>query len=228
MPLQNREPFGRAGIDILSEAMKDRALTFAALVAMLGTAASAQEPLSTFDAYPYRDKTPAVAEMVSYKIPAANPEEADYKIATPPSSVRTMPVYRVNEYRPPVFRNYDLYTRVGMADVSFHRHPGLIVGNPVKLNQALAYETFLRDDWNETKSDYFDIAHAMAIGGDPREGHVIVKAIDDEDVRMRAESENAAAAPAMGRFQIASAETGTRLLELPEETIDIPFIKKTW
>ncbi len=208
--------------------MKDRALTFAALAVMLGTSAAAQESPPSFDAYPYRDRTPIVAEPVSYTIPAAHPGEKDYRTATPPSGVRSMPTYRVTDYRPAIFRARDLYTRVGMADASFHRHPGLLVGNPFKLNMALAYETFLRDDWNDTKGDYFDMAHAMAIGGDAQEGHMIVKAIDDEDVRLRAESENAAAAPAMGRFQIASAETGTRLLELPEETIDIPFIKKTW
>jgi hypothetical protein len=208
--------------------MNDRIITFAALAVMMVGPAAAQDPLPAFDAYPYRNRTPAVSEMVSYKIPAANPGDKDYTIATPPSGVKTMPTYRVTDYRPAIFRKHDLYTRVGMADVSFHRHPGLLVGNAFKLNQALAYETFLRDDWNDTKSDYYDMAHAMALGGDSNEGHVIVTAFDEEDVRIRAESENAAAAPAIGRFQIASAETGTRLLELPEETINIPFIKKTW
>jgi hypothetical protein len=199
----------------------------AALAVTVATAVAAQEAWPTFDAYPYRDRTPEVADTAPYRIPAANPGEKDYRTATPPSGVRTMPTYRVNEYKPEVFRKRDLYTRVGMADLSFQRHPGLAVGNPFKLNVTLAYETFLRDDWNDTKRDYMDIAHAMAIGGDPDEGHEIVTAVDDEDVRMRAESQDNAA-PSIGRFQIASAETGTRLLELPEETIDIPLIKKTW
>jgi hypothetical protein len=208
--------------------MKERATMFAALGLMVGIPAFGQQPFPTFDAYKYADRQSDPAEMVSYKIPAVNPGESDYKIATPPSSVKTMPTYRVTEYRPPVFHDHDLYTRVGKADLSFRRHPGLLVGNPFKLNVGLAYETFLRDDWNSTKGDYFDIAHAMALGGDHAVGRVIMKEVDDEDVRMRAESENAAAAPAVGRFQIASAETSTRLLELPEETIDIPFIRKTW
>jgi hypothetical protein len=208
--------------------MNKPALRIAALGVMLGVPAFAQEPFPTFDSYSYANRHSEAAQMVSYKIPAVNPGETDYKIATPPSGVKTMPTYRVNEYRPPVFHDHDLYTRVGMADLSFRRHPGLLVGNPFKLNEGLAYETFLRDDWNSTKSDYFDIAHAVAQGGDPGEGRVIVDAVNNEDVRVRAESENAAAAPSLGRFQIASAETATRLLELPEETIDIPFIRKRW
>jgi hypothetical protein len=211
--------------------MHPRTFTLSVVAAILGTSAFAQEPFAsfaTFDASAYSDKSPAVAQMVSYKIPAAKPGETDYAIATPPSAVRTMPAYRVNEFRPEVFRDRDVYTKVGMAAVSFQRHPGLVLGNPFKLNEALAYQTFLRDDWNSTKSDYFDMAHAMALGGDAGEGRMIVKAINDEDVRMRAESQDAAAAPAIGRFQIASEQTGTRLLELPEETINFSLIKKTW
>jgi hypothetical protein len=208
--------------------MKDVALKIALVGMMLGTAAFAQEPSAAFDNYADKDASPAIAQLAFYKIPAARPGDRDYKAATLPGSVRTMPAYRVFEFRPEVFRDHDLYTKAGMAAVSFERHPGLLLGNPFKLNEAIDYETFLRDDWNITKSDYWDMAHAMALGGDPREGRVIVKAVSDEDVRMRAESLDAASAPAMGRFQIASEETGTRLLELPEQTIDIPFIKKTW
>jgi hypothetical protein len=126
------------------------------------------------------------------------------------------------------FRNRDLYTRDGMAAQSFKRHPGLLVGNAFNLNRNAAYELFLEDDWRATKIDYWDMAHAMAQGGDRREGRMILDEINDEDVRMRAEEEEDAAAPAIGRFQIASAETGTKLLEAPEQTIDIPLIRKTW
>ena len=79
-----------------------------------------------------------------------------------------------------------------------------------------------------TKSDYWDMAHAFAQGGDHGEGRMILEAINDEDVRMRGEAEEDAAAPAIGRFQIASAETGTKLLEMPDQSINIPFFRKTW
>jgi hypothetical protein len=115
-----------------------------------------------------------------------------------------------------------------MADLTFQRHPGLLIGNFFKSNENLAYETFLRDDWNSTKADYWELAYAMTLGGDAREGRMITKAVDDEDSWMRAEAEGAASAPTLGRFQIASAEAGSRLLELPEQTIDIPFLKRTW
>jgi hypothetical protein len=224
-----REPFHLAGIDVPRERMKDRAFHTAALAMVLATGAFAQVTVSDKDnpKYAKPDESRGMARLASFKIPATPPWDTKYK-APPAVSGLQMPEYRVNELRPEVFRDYDLYTKTGREDLSFHRHPGLLVGNPFKLNAGLAYETFLRDDWNNTKSDYFDMAHAMAAGGDPGEGHMIVKAIQDEDVKMRAEADDAASAPAIGRFQIASPETGTRLLELPEETIDIPFLKRTW
>jgi hypothetical protein len=127
-----------------------------------------------------------------------------------------------------VFRSRDLYTTDGKADQAFKAHPGLVVGNAFNLNKNAAYEMFLADDWRGTKSDYWDMAHAMAQGGDRREGRMILNEINDEDVRMRAEAEEDAAAPAIGRFQIATAETGTKLLEAPEQTLDVPFVRKSW
>jgi hypothetical protein len=72
------------------------------------------------------------------------------------------------------------------------------------------------------------MAHAMARGGDRGEGRMILDEINDEDLRMRAEAEGDAASPTPGRFQIASAETGTKLLEMPEQTVDITFYRRTW
>jgi hypothetical protein len=139
-----------------------------------------------------------------------------------------MPAFRVVEHAVPVFRNRDLYTEDGMAALSFEAHPGLHVGNVFNLNRKAAYDIFLEDDWRATKSDYWDMAHAFAQGGDHGEGRMILEAINDEDVRMRGEAEEDAAAPAIGRFQIASAETGTKLLEMPDQSINIPFFRKTW
>jgi hypothetical protein len=208
--------------------MKDRAQMIAVLATILATGAFAQAPAAPSDDYLYGDGAHGLSHLASYRIPETKAWDSKYRSSLPQSEVRTMPEYRVTEFRNPVFRERDIYTKVGMEDQSFKRHPGLVFGNAFNLNASLAYETFLRDDWNSTKSDYFAMAHAMALGGDPAEGHMILNAINDEDLRMRAEADDAASAPAIGRFQIASAETGTKLLELPEETIDIPFIKKTW
>jgi hypothetical protein len=100
-----------------------------------------------------------------------------------------MPAFRVVEHAVPVFRNRDLYTEDGMAALSFEAHPGLHVGNVFNLNRKAAYDIFLEDDWRATKSDYWDMAHAFAQGGDHGEGRMILE---------------------VGRFQIA-AETGTKL-----------------
>ena len=68
----------------------------------------------------------------------------------------------------------------------------------------------------------------MAQGGDPGEGRLILDEVNGEDLRMRDEAEQDPAAPALGRFQIASAQTGTRSLELSEIPISIPFMRLTW
>jgi hypothetical protein len=207
--------------------MKKRAYGTAAFALLAASWAQAQSPASSGD--PYRDGFQEIAPLASYtahKAPAAQPAVPGR--APSAAGVRTMPEYRVTDFRMEAFRSRDLLTRSGMQDASFRRHPGLLLGNGLRLNEGLAYATFLTDDWRDTKNDYRDMARAMAAGGDPGEGRMIVAAVDDLDVRLRAEEENAASAPAIGRFQIASAETGTRLLELPEQTIDIPFVRRTW
>jgi hypothetical protein len=171
-------------------------------------------------------QAPADAIRVVAPATAAKPDLSPFEGAA--VEAPAMAPYTVLEPSVSVFRNRDLYTRDGMADQSFKAHPGLLVGNAFNLNKVAAYEMFLADDWRATKSDYWDMAHAMTQGGDRREGRMILEEVNDEDVRMRAEEEEDAAAPAMGRFQIASIETGTKLLEAPEQTLDIPFIRKTW
>lgn len=143
-------------------------------------------------------------------------------------AVPVMPAFRVVEPAEHAFRARDIYTRNGRIAQSFRRHPGLLVGNAFNLNRDAAHELFLADDWRATKSDYWDMAHAMAQGGDPGEGRLILDEVNDEDLRMRDEAEQDPAAPALGRFQIASAQTGTRSLELSEIPIDIPFVRVTW
>jgi len=190
----------------------------------------------------------ALAWLASYRITAAQTPELAVPVAAEPVPARpgavdkpdlsafdraaveapAMPTYRVVEHAVPLFRSRDLYTEDGLAALSFEAHPGLHAGNAFNLNRKAAYEMFLEDDWRATKSDYWDMAHAMAQGGDRGEGRMILEEVNDEDLRMRGEAEEDAAAPVIGRFQIASAETGTKLLEMPEQSINIPFFRKVW
>jgi hypothetical protein len=208
--------------------MRNRRFKTAVLGMLVAVAAYAQDAATFNVPDPAGASSKGASRPTSHKIPPFSAWNGGTKEEVVPTTVRTMPEYRVTEFRPEVFRQRDLYTRHGMADLSFQRHPGLLLGNLFKSNENLAYETFLRDDWNSTKADYWDLAYAMALGGDVREGRMITKAVDEEDSWMRAEAEGSASAPTLGRFQIASAEAGSRLLELPEETIDIPFLKRTW
>jgi hypothetical protein len=221
--------------------MKARTLIFPAIAIFLATRAVPQVTTAT------GGDTGGPAWPVSYRFTAAQPPE----LAVPPPAepvpapaadiskpdlsafdaaveAPAMAAYRVVEHPVPFFRRRDLYTEDGMAAQSFRAHPGLLFGNAFNLNRKAAYEMFLEDDWRSAKSDYWDMAHAMAQGGDRNEGRMILEAINDEDLRMRAEAEEDAAAPSIGRFQIASAETGTRLLEMPEQSINIPFYRRTW
>ncbi len=178
-------------------------------------------------------QAPQAADGIRPAVPAApaaaSPGKPDLSpFAGPTIEAPAMAPYTVRESSVAVFRSRDLYTKDGMAAQAFRAHPGLLVGNPFNLNRNSAYEMFVADDWRATKSDYWDMAHAMAQGGDRQEGRMILSEVNDEDVRMRAEAEEDAAAPGIGRFQIATAQTGTKLLEAPEQTIDIPFVRKSW
>lgn len=227
------------------EAMKGRILMIQVIATVLATRAVPQstsagnaggvtEPRELALLISYR--TTAAQADVESQLEAVKPAPlAPVKIETPDlrafdiSAIEApaMPAYTVLESRI-VFRSRDLHTRNGMSALAFKRHPGLLVGDAFNLNRNAAYEMFMEDDWRSTKSDYWDTAHAMAQGGDRAMGRKILEEINDEDLRMRAEAEEDPAAPGIGRFQIASAETGTKLLEMPEQTIDIPFFRKTW
>jgi hypothetical protein len=206
--------------------MKARPSFIGVLTLALATSAAAQTPAPGDAQGSVAVSSHEIGPLAMYKIPVQPMEASD--APSNRDDIRTLPTYRVTDIHVTLFRDRDIYTKIGMAAVAFRRHPGLLIGNAFRLNESLAYQTFLRDDWNNTKDEYRNIAHAMALGGDVNEGRLIVKEVDDEDVRMRADEESSASAPAMGRFAIASAETGTKLLELPEETINVSFIRKTW
>lgn len=144
------------------------------------------------------------------------------------ASIQKMPAYRVTEPRVYLFRDRDLYTIRGMAALAFREHPGLLIGKPFHLNEVEAYQAFLRDDWRRTKSDYFDMAHAMAQGGDRDEGRMILEEINDLDLRMRAEGIQNPYSPESNRYQTAHPEGGPRIADLAEVPLNIPFVRKDW
>jgi hypothetical protein len=126
------------------------------------------------------------------------------------------------------FRERDLNTKEGMTALSFKRHPGLYVGDAFDLNATAAHEMFLADDWRSTKREYWDMAHAMALGGDPAEGRMILQAVKDEDMAMRAEGDNTSGNPAFDRTQVAHIDADSKLLQAPEDPLDIPFVRVKW
>jgi hypothetical protein len=142
--------------------------------------------------------------------------------------IQKMPAYSVLATRVFVFRERDLYTKGGMVDLSFKRHPGLHVGNQFKLNEKRAYEMFMGDDWRATKSDYKDMAHAMALGGDRLEGMMILEAVDNEDLQIGAEGENGYDLPTYDSFLSQHAGGSSGSLELTEIPVDFTVIRLKW
>jgi hypothetical protein len=144
------------------------------------------------------------------------------------ASIQKMPAYRVTEPRVYLFRDRDLYTMRGMAALGYREHPGLLIGKPFRLNETEAYQTFMQDDWRRTKSDYFNMAHAMALGGDRNEGRMILEEINDLDMRMKAEGVQNPYSPESDRYQTAHPEGGPRIADLAEVPLNIPFVRKDW
>jgi hypothetical protein len=176
-----------------------------------------------------------VAEFTS---PTQEPPElvdvADVRsIEAPPSGLSRAPVPKLPAYtvlgsRVFVFSDRDLYTKFGMVEQSLRAHPGLHVGNVFNLNASVAYEMFLQDDWRRTKGDYWDMAHAMTLGGDRGEGRLILKAVDDEDVEMRGKSDEDGGALVSDRFRVGQLQSDSKLLEGPEKPIDVPVVQIQW
>ena len=144
------------------------------------------------------------------------------------SPVPKLPTYTVRGSHVFFFRDRDLYTKEGMIDLSFSAHPGLHVGNVFDLNANKAYEMFLEDDWRRTKGDYWDIAHAMTMGGDRSEGRQILTAVNDEDTTMKGENESDTDPLSTNRFRVGQVQNDSSLLAGLDNPIDVPVVRIKW
>jgi hypothetical protein len=142
--------------------------------------------------------------------------------------IQKLPAYSVLGSRVFVFRERDLYTKAGLVDLSFKRHPGLVVGNEFKLNEKRAYEMFMVDDWRATRSDYRDMACAMAVGDDRAEGRMILEAVDSEDLRLGSEGESGYDLPSSDSTLTGHAGSDSGRLELTEIPVDFTLVRLKW
>jgi len=120
------------------------------------------------------------SDMPKYSPPTPTPTVTDVPkdlrdIDKPRNEIHRLPAYIVRESRPAVFRERDLYTPAGLADLSLKRHPGLILGNYFGLNSGIAYQMYLDDLRLAEMQDLNDTAHAMSLGGDKAESDYIMK-----------------------------------------------------
>ena len=144
-------------------------------------------------------------------------------------AVPVLPAYQVSDSQLPVIAPRELYTRQGMIYQSFQSHPGMALTNVFGSNENAAYETYLEDDWNRTKNDYWQTAFAMAVGGDPAEGRRIVDEVNAEDLRMRAETAAGDNVPENGQFQFGNQNGDSKVLEvIPVFPFNVPLVSVKW
>jgi hypothetical protein len=126
-----------------------------------------------------------VARAVSPGIARAQPAEAPdaRDLDKPKNEIPRLPAYVVRASRPPIFRPRDLNTQSGLVDLSFRRHPGLVIGNIFGLNEGAAQAMFLDDERLSNISDLADTAHAMDAGGDKGEAKYILQETQDTYMR---------------------------------------------
>lgn len=176
----------------------------------------------------------APADVAETDVPSPNPKallelpDLNNIQGIPRLPFQKMPTYSVLGSHVPEFRERDVYTKEGMEALSFKRHPGLVVGNQFNLNKDAAYEMFLEEDWRNTKSDYWNMARAMAMGGDPGEGHLILKDVIAADLSVRAEAESEADQPALGQFRLGELGGDSRLLDVSAIPFDLTVVRVKW
>jgi hypothetical protein len=104
-------------------------------------------------------------------------------IDKPKNEIKRLPKYVVQESRPPVFRDRDLFNASGLADLSFKSHPGLNFGNVLGLNTSTALQMYQDDQRLKNMDDLYDTAHSMSLGGDAAEGRYILQ--ESQETYMR-------------------------------------------
>jgi len=144
-------------------------------------------------------------------------------------AVPVLPAFQVNDSLLPAIEPRELYTRQGMIYQSFQSHPGMALTNVLGSNNDKAYETYLEDEWNRTKTDYWQTAFAMAVGGDPAEGKRIRDEINAEDQRMRGETAAGDNVPDNGQFQFGNQNGDSKVLEvIPIFPVNVPLLSVKW
>jgi len=170
-----------------------------------------------------RFKTPALPPKDVLEAP--DPGAVD---GSPRLPIQKLPAYSVLGTHIHIFRERDIYSRAGMIDQSFKRHPGLLVGDEFKLNEDAAHEMFLDDDWRSTKSDYGNMAQAMELGGDRLEGRMILQDVNDADLIVRDDAEDDDDQPSTAQFRLGQLGGDSKLVEVPAIPFDVTVLRMKW
>jgi hypothetical protein len=118
--------------------------------------------------------------------PPPTPEEqqADLRdLDKPKNGIVRLPAYMVHEPRPTVFREWDLYSKEGLARLALQRYRGLGLMPFAGMNKLIATELYEADERLQNMADLDATAQAMARGGDKSESEYVKRISQDTYMR---------------------------------------------
>ena len=116
--------------------------------------------------------------------PAPDEQQADLReLDKPKNGIVRLPAYMVHEPRPTVFREWDLYSKEGLARLALQRYLGLGIMPYAGMNKQIATELYEADERLQNMADLDATAEAMARGGDKSESEYIKRISQDTYMR---------------------------------------------
>jgi len=101
----------------------------------------------------------------------------------PKNGIVRLPKYMVREARPSIFREWDLYSKEGLAELALQRYQGLSLVPFSGLNKPIATQMYLDNERLFNMEDLETTARSIGAGGDKAESSFIRK--ESEDTYMR-------------------------------------------
>jgi hypothetical protein len=144
---------------------------------------------------PNRAISPTVAAMLSVTMPKYDPPKpaplpppvdptADLRDTDKPKNgIVRLPQYMVHEARPSVFREWDLYSKEGLAQMALLRYRGLSLVPFANMNKGVATQMYLDNERLFNMADLETTARSMQSGGDKSEANYIRSISQDTYMR---------------------------------------------
>jgi hypothetical protein len=136
--------------------------------------------------------SPSIAAMLSVDLPKYDPpkpapppkpEDETAAADKPKNGIVRLPQYIVRAARPPVFREWDLYSKDGLARLALQRYQGLSIVPFSSMNKDIALQMYGDDQRLQNMAILNDDAQTMQRGGDTAGSDYIKKMSQDTYMR---------------------------------------------